>query len=147
MVKEGRIMANVNLKIFHNNGVFVTFISDSDNDDTVAHITSDKIGELTSNYITVDEATLPLPWQLSIVENTVSVLEGTLLVAAELKEESDASLSSMRDVRNRLLAKTDWMGNSDVVMSENQRLYRQALRDITDNYTSLEDVVWPVKPV
>ena len=24
--------------------------------------------------------------------------------------------------------------------------YRQALRDITESYTSLEDVVWPTKP-
>ena len=24
--------------------------------------------------------------------------------------------------------------------------YRQALRDITDSYTSLDDVVWPTKP-
>jgi hypothetical protein len=25
--------------------------------------------------------------------------------------------------------------------------YRQALRNITENYSSLENVVWPVKPV
>lgn len=27
-----------------------------------------------------------------------------------------------------------------------ERAYREALRNITDNYTSLEDVVWPIKP-
>jgi len=31
-------------------------------------------------------------------------------------------------------------------MSAEQIAYRQALRDITETYTSLDDVVWPVKP-
>jgi len=31
-------------------------------------------------------------------------------------------------------------------MSDDRRAYRQALRDITDSYASLDDVVWPVKP-
>jgi hypothetical protein len=34
----------------------------------------------------------------------------------------------------------------DRTATDEQRAYRQALRDITDTYTSLEDVVWPEKP-
>jgi hypothetical protein len=31
-------------------------------------------------------------------------------------------------------------------MTEEQIAYRQALRDITNLYSSLDEVVWPVKP-
>jgi len=31
-------------------------------------------------------------------------------------------------------------------MTAAQTAYRQALRDITETYTSLDDVVWPVMP-
>ena len=55
-------------------------------------------------------------------------------------------LSELREERNRRLAETDWWANSDLTMTAEQTAYRQALRDITDTYTSLEDVVWPTKP-
>ena len=61
------------------------------------------------------------------------------LVAAE-------PLRLLREERNRRLAETDWWANSDLTMTAEQTAYRQALRDITDTYTSLEDVVWPTKP-
>lgn len=35
---------------------------------------------------------------------------------------------------------------ADRTPSEAQLAYRQALRDITNTYTSLDDVVWPTKP-
>ena len=60
------------------------------------------------------------------------------------------NLSSLREERNRKLAETDW----EIVMHKEKgtniptalKTYRQALRDITDTYTSLDDVVWPEKP-
>jgi len=61
------------------------------------------------------------------------------LVAAE-------PMRLLREERNRLLAETDWWANSDLTMTAEQTAYRQALRDITDTYTSLDDVVWPTKP-
>jgi hypothetical protein len=61
-------------------------------------------------------------------------------------EIAESNLESLRNVRNNILAETDWMANSDVVMTDEWRAYRQALRDITDHYSSLEDVVWPEKP-
>ena len=63
---------------------------------------------------------------------------------AELREQEP--LNNLREVRNRILAQSDWMANSDVTMSDEWRTYRQALRDITETYTSIEDVVWPTKP-
>ena len=55
-------------------------------------------------------------------------------------------LAALREERNRRLAETDWMGNSDVTMSSAWETYRQALRDITDSATSLDDVTWPTAP-
>ena len=52
----------------------------------------------------------------------------------------------LREQRNHLLAETDWMGNSDVTMSDAWKKYRQELRDITKTYKSLEDVKWPTAP-
>jgi hypothetical protein len=55
-------------------------------------------------------------------------------------------LEDLREERNKLLSKTDWWACSDLTMTQAQIDYRQALRDITDNATSLDDVTWPVKP-
>ena len=59
---------------------------------------------------------------------------------------SELKLDEVRAERNAKLAETDWMANSDVTMSDAWRTYRQALRDITDSATSLDDVTWPEKP-
>ena len=57
-------------------------------------------------------------------------------------------LHKLRKERNRLLAETDWMANSDVTMSTAWENYRQALRDITNTYQSMEDegFSFPTKP-
>ncbi len=61
------------------------------------------------------------------------------LVAAE-------PMRLLREERDRLIAETDWWAGSDNTMTAAQTTYRQALRDITDNATSLDDVTWPTKP-
>lgn len=55
-------------------------------------------------------------------------------------------LKELRAERDRKIAETDWWASSDLTMTPEQTAYRQALRDITLTFTSLEDVVWPVKP-
>ncbi len=52
----------------------------------------------------------------------------------------------LREERNRKIAETDWWASSDLTMTQAQTDYRQALRDITNNATSLDDVTWPTKP-
>ena len=52
----------------------------------------------------------------------------------------------LREERDRKLADTDWWAMSDRTMTDAQTTYRQALRDVPANYTSLDDVVWPTKP-
>ena len=60
--------------------------------------------------------------------------------------ENAAKLDALRTERNKRLVETDHYGLSDQTMSAAMTTYRQALRDITDSYTSLDDVVWPTKP-
>ena len=63
---------------------------------------------------------------------------------------SELELDDLRLERNDKLAETDW----EIVMHKEKgtnipaalKTYRQALRDITNDYTSLDDVVWPEKP-
>lgn len=59
---------------------------------------------------------------------------------------SNAAINALREERDRLISETDWWVLSDRTPTAAQLEYRQALRDITQNYNSLETVVWPVKP-
>ena len=69
---------------------------------------------------------------------TVAAKRDELIAAQPMKE--------LRAERDRKLAETDWWAVADRTMTAEQTAYRQALRDITDTYTSLQDVVWPDKP-
>ena len=64
----------------------------------------------------------------------------------EVKQEY--KLLFLRQKRDLLLQQTDWTQNRDVTLSNDAdwKTYRQALRDITDSATSLDDVTWPEKP-
>ena len=61
--------------------------------------------------------------------------------------EAAEPLKLLREERNKLLAETDWWLLPDRTATQAQLDYRQALRDITTTYTSLDDVVWPEKPL
>ena len=67
-------------------------------------------------------------------------------VGCSAEDLDAAELELLREERNKIIAESDWMGNSDVTMSDEWTTYRQALRDITESYTSIYDVVWPTKP-
>lgn len=87
------------------------------------------------NAVAIDIDGNTVSWDAS----AVATKEAELLAAFELDE--------LRRERNRLIAETDWWDMSDTpTMTAAQTTYRQALRDITDTYTSLDDVVWPTKP-
>lgn len=59
-------------------------------------------------------------------------------------------LDDLRGMRNQMLTDTDWTQGADSPLTDSQKTswttYRQALRDITKDYKSLEDVKWPEKP-
>lgn len=61
--------------------------------------------------------------------------------------DARAKLIELRIERDALLRQTDhWALSDTTTMTQAQTDYRQALRDITDNATSLDDVTWPEKP-
>jgi len=68
-------------------------------------------------------------------------------ITAKIAElEAAEPMRLLRAERNQRLANTDWWASSDLTMTAEQTAYRQALRDITETYTSLDDVVWPEEP-
>ena len=68
-------------------------------------------------------------------------------VSAKMTELQNAEpMRLLREERDRRLAETDWWVLPDRTATQEQTDYRQALRDITNTYTSLDDVVWPSKP-
>lgn len=69
--------------------------------------------------------------------------------AAEAEREAYlVSWDYIRDQRAEKLAASDWTQLPDSPMNGNQDWldYRQALRDITDSFTTPGDVIWPQEP-
>ena len=71
-------------------------------------------------------------------------------IAAWNNGSLNRALEKLREKRNSLLIETDWLANSDVTMSSAMTTYRQALRDLTNGLTTVEQieaVIFPTKPV
>ena len=70
-------------------------------------------------------------------------------MAAEV-EAYDLNLDMVRQQRNGMLSGTDWTQIGDATLgdhtAEEWRTYRQALKDIPQNYTRVSTVVWPEDP-
>jgi len=62
--------------------------------------------------------------------------------------QASRDLAELRNERTLLLSETDYMALSDVTMSDAWKKYRQALRDITKTYKSMndKDFKFPDKP-
>jgi len=61
----------------------------------------------------------------------------------------DRAIVDLRNKRNKLLSETDYLALSDVTISSAMTTYRQALRDITNGLTTIEEVEtkeFPTKP-
>jgi len=75
-------------------------------------------------------------------------------IQAKIAElEAAEPMRLLRIQRNQLLQETDWMALNDVVVSEEWKAYRQALRDLPansepqlDENGNLTNVTWPTKP-
>lgn len=87
-------------------------------------------------------------------DNTVEYADGVTApsdadIAAKVAEiKAEYPLNKLRSERNRRLAETDWWAVGDRTMTQAQKDYRQALRDITNQFSSTSDAgfSWPVKP-
>ena len=71
------------------------------------------------------------------------------------KKEMEAAepMRILREERNRKLTETDWWAGQDLTMTQEQKDYRQALRDLPstasptlDEQGNLTNVTWPTKP-
>ena len=63
------------------------------------------------------------------------------------------AMSDLREQRNSKLSETDWWASSDLIMTQEQKDYRTALRDLPltaspelDEDGQLTGVTWPTKP-
>ena len=61
-------------------------------------------------------------------------------------EYTSGDAEYIREVRNMLLAETDYLALSDVTMSNNMKVYRQALRDIPQQASFPATFIMPIKP-
>lgn len=69
------------------------------------------------------------------------------MTEAELAENAPTSIAhlqapAMRKLRDELLASTDWTASSDLKMSDEMKVYRQALRDVPAQ-ENFPEVTWP----
>ena len=87
--------------------------------------------------------------------NQITWLNGTTPISKQdildmlPQVELDMALDNLRAKRNKLLIDTDYLALSDNTLSANMSTYRQALRDITNGLTTIEqvnNVTWPIKP-
>ena len=87
--------------------------------------------------------------------NTIEWHNGTTPISKEDIEaqfpavELEMAMADLRQKRNALLSATDYLALSDNTMSDNVKVYRQALRDITEGVTTLaktKKVKFPIKP-
>lgn len=64
------------------------------------------------------------------------------------EEKAADALTRLRSERNKKLEATDYLALSDQTLTTEMSTYRQALRDITNTYQSMDDdgFEWPTKP-
>ena len=111
----------------------------------------DKLEHIVGRKLDVEELTLQddgsgayiVAWN---VDGVTQPTQSEIDAVADSTAEATIGLRALRSVRDRMLSETDWWASSDLTMTQAQTDYRQALRDITDNATSLSDVTWPTKP-
>ena len=88
--------------------------------------------------------------------NEVKAWDGTTFVdftydSAKVNAAHDSLIiehqwQELREERDRLLAETDWMANSDVTLADAWKTYRKNLRDLPANTADPANPTWPTKP-
>lgn len=105
----------------------------------------EKVWELDGNQHQIDP--------LSIVNNPTNKEEMVpLYTLLNITKEEAKSISTpirleqLRKKRNELISETDWWVLSDRNPTEEQLLYRQQLRDITNDFECEKQIIFPTKP-
>jgi len=84
---------------------------------------------------------------LTIVSPVDAVRPSDSAIEAEkIRITNETNWSSLRQQRNNLIAKTDYLALSDATLTADMTTYRQALRDLPANTTDPANPVWPTKP-
>lgn len=81
-----------------------------------------------------------------IAAAAIAAIDPRDVIVISDEEMAESKLRLLRKQRDQKIAETDWWANSDLTMTQAQTDYRQALRDITETYSSYLDVEWPTKP-
>lgn len=103
------------------------------------------------DVIQLDDGSWSRSWNIVSIFNAYTDNNGVTHTIEELKEKYEQKkmtnkISELRQKRNLLLAETDWTALSDVSMTAEMAVYRQALRDITEQAGFPNTVNWPTKP-
>lgn len=77
---------------------------------------------------------------------TTSIVDLTSEEIESRKLTDEQAWISLRLTRNFKLAETDWWASSDLTMSDAQKDYRKALRDLPANTSDPKSPTWPSKP-
>ena len=89
--------------------------------------------------------------EINVVTGEVKIRELTTAEKNEFAKNQatdDDMLAELRRERDMRLLDTDFYALSDQTLSSDMKTYRQALRDITKTYSSIdaEGFAWPTKP-
>ena len=94
-----------------------------------------------------DGRTSPKNW-ISVWDDSYKKSQGLTWEEPDTTLTDAEKLQQLRDLRNAKLQETDWRATSDLTMSDEWKTYRQALRDITKSYQSMDasGFAWPTEP-
>ena len=93
-------------------------------------------GTVEKTDLSVTEITRFTPYESAVTEYDAAYI-------AAVEATAEETFRTERDIR---LAETDWMGLSDVTMSDAWKTYRQALRDLPANTSDFSNPTWPTEP-
>ena len=93
-------------------------------------------GTVEKTDLSVTEITSFTPYESAVTEYDAAYI-------AAVEATAEETFRTERDIR---LAETDWMGLSDVTMSDAWKTYRQALRDLPANTSDFSNPNWPTIP-
>ena len=118
--------------VSHSDGVITKYQDFDSEDDAKAHV--DTYG---------GKVVADLDDDLAYWDVSSDATKDTDQLAADVLADKWASI---RSKRYKLLAESDYMGNSDVTMSSAWKTYRKALRDLPASESDPDDITWPTKP-
>ena len=120
---------------------------------TIVECTDEKVQERLdqlNNYISID-GIYNIKYYAAKKDSEIDGVKSHFIGDDTAKDKRilDEEWVEIRKERDRLLAETDWMANSDVTMSAANKTYRQKLRDLPSDQSSKKtfaDITWPTKP-